>query len=69
LPQDNSDATYCKRRTPSDSEITAEELASQSAEYLYNKIRMLAPPYPNAYILTVDGKKLMITSAHIEDGG
>jgi methionyl-tRNA formyltransferase len=68
IPQDDSVATYFKRRTPSDSEITAEELASQPAEYLYNKIRMLADPYPNAYILTADGKKLMITVAHIEDG-
>jgi methionyl-tRNA formyltransferase len=68
VPQENSFATYCKRRTPSDSEITAEELASQPAEYLCNKIRMLADPYPNAYILTADRKKLMITAAHIEDG-
>lgn len=68
VPQDNSVATYCKRRSPSDSEITAEELASQPAEYLYNKIRMLADPYPNAYILTADGKRLMITAAHINDG-
>jgi methionyl-tRNA formyltransferase len=64
--QDHSAATYCNRRAPSDSHITLEELASQSAEYLYNKIRMLADPYPNAYILTADGKKLIITSAHIE---
>jgi len=68
VQQNNLFATYCKRRTPSDSEITAEELASQPAEYLYNKIRMLDDPYPNAYILTADGKKLMITAAHIEDG-
>lgn len=68
LSQDKSVATYCKRRTPSESEITAEELASQPAEYLYNKIRMLADPYPNAYIVTADGKKLMITSAYIKQG-
>jgi methionyl-tRNA formyltransferase len=67
-PQDHSKATFCKRRTPGDSEITAEELASKPAEYLYNKIRMLADPYPNAYILTADGKKLMITAVHIEEG-
>jgi len=68
IPQDHSKATYCKRRTPGDSQITNEELASKPAEYLYNKIRMLAAPYPNAYILTADGKKLMITAAHIEEG-
>jgi methionyl-tRNA formyltransferase len=68
VPQDHSKATFSKRRTPSDSEITADELARKPAEYLYNKIRMLADPYPNAYILTADGKKLMITAAHIEEG-
>lgn len=66
--QDHSAATFCKRRTPSDSEITPDELATKPAEYLYNKIRMLADPYPNAYILTADGKKLLIKSAHIEEG-
>jgi len=68
VPQDHSVATFCKRRTLGDSEITADELFSKPAEYLYNKIRMLSDPYPNAYILTADGKKLMITAAHIEKG-
>jgi methionyl-tRNA formyltransferase len=67
-PQDHSAATYCKRRNPSDSEITMDELASKPAEYLYNKIRMLSDPYPNAYIMTADGKKLMLTAAHIKEG-
>jgi methionyl-tRNA formyltransferase len=68
VQQDHSAATFCGRRTARDSEITTEELASKPAEYLYNKIRMLADPYPNAYIVTADGKKLMIKSAHIEEG-
>lgn len=68
LPQDNSLATFCKRLSPIDSEITPQELATKSAQYLYNKIRMLADPYPNAFILTSDGKKLVITAAHIEEG-
>lgn len=67
VPQDHSAATYCKRRTPGDSEITIEELSSQTAKYLYDKIRMLADPYPNAYIRCADGKKLMLTVAHIEE--
>lgn len=66
VPQDHSSATFCKRRTPADSEITAKELAEESALYLYNKIRMLTDPYPNAYIKAADGTKLYITSAHIE---
>jgi methionyl-tRNA formyltransferase len=69
VPQDHSKATFCKRRTPAESEITAEDLASKPATYLYNKIRMLADPYPNAFILTADGKKLIITAAHIEEEG
>jgi len=67
LPQDSSKATFCKRRIPDDSEITFEELRLKPAEYLYNKIRMLASPYPNAYIRTSDGKRLMIDSAYIDD--
>ena len=66
MPQDHSSATFCERRTSAESEITHEELTNQSALYLYNKIRMLADPYPNAYIMTADGKRLFITSAHIE---
>jgi len=68
VTQDHALATYCKRRSPVDSEITIEELASQPAEYLYNKIRMLADPYPNAYITCADGNRLILTAAHIEDG-
>lgn len=66
-PQESAQATYCERRKLADSEITTEELANKSAQYLYDKIRMLADPYPNAFIRTADGKKLMITSAHIAE--
>ena len=64
--QDESQATYCKRRKPADSEITIKELQSQSSEYLFNKIRMLEDPYPNAFIRTIDGKKLLIKFAELE---
>lgn len=66
VPQDHSKATYCKRRTPEESEITIEEIKERSAEYLFDKIRMLSPPYPNAFIYTNDGKKLIIKSAEIQ---
>jgi len=59
-------ATYCKRRKPSDSEITLKEIQESSAKYLYNKIRMLNTPYPNAFIRCSDGKKLFITKSYIE---
>lgn len=63
--QDHSQSTYFKRRKPKDSEITIFELENMPAEYLYNKVRMLADPYPNAYIKTSDGKKLIIKEVKI----
>ena len=65
--QNNEDATYCKRRTPEQSEITLTELESKTSDYLYNKIRMLQDPYPNPFIKTIDGKKLIIKNIQIVD--
>ena len=36
VKQNHSDATYFKRRKPSMSEITVEEISTKSGEYLYN---------------------------------
>ena len=66
-PQDHTQATHFNRRNTADSEITINEIKYESSEFLYNKIRMLADPYPNAYIKTKDGKKLIILSVKIED--
>ena len=38
----------------------------KKVQYLYNKIRMLQDPYPNAYIVTKDNKKLFIKKAEIK---
>ena len=65
--QNHNEATYFKRRTKADSEITLEEITDKSSDFLYNKIRMLADPYPNAFIKTKDGKKLVIIEAKIEE--
>ena len=65
--QDHSKATYFKRRKEEDSEITIDELNTKDADYLYNKIRMLQDPYPNPYIRTADGKKLILLKAKIEE--
>ena len=64
--QNNNQSTYFSRRKPSDSEITVNEILSQSADYLYNKIRMLTDPYPNAYIKDKNGHKVYITNAYIK---
>jgi len=66
-PQNHNNATYYKRRKKVQSEITLDELTGNTAEFLFNKIRMLADPYPNAYFKTNDGKKLVILSARVED--
>lgn len=66
-PQDETKATYCKRRLAHQSEITMDELQNQSTQYLYNKIRMLEDPYPNAFIKTKDGQKLIIKYAELSD--
>jgi methionyl-tRNA formyltransferase len=66
IMQEEKKATYYKRRTPKMSEITVDEIKSLSAEQLYNKIRCLTDPYPNAYILCGDGKKLFLKDASIK---
>ena len=65
--QDEEKATYFNRRKPHESEITIDELTNQSSLYLYNKIRMLQDPYPNAFIKTIDGKKIILKHVIIED--
>ena len=65
ISQEESMATHYKRRLPKDSEITLDEIKTQTAEYLFNKVRMLESPYPNAFIRTADGKALKIKSVEI----
>ncbi len=45
-----------EKRTPADSRIKKEDLTSISTEDLYNLIRSLGEPYPNAYIEDEVGK-------------
>jgi methionyl-tRNA formyltransferase len=63
--QEGEPTTY-KRRKPKQSEITIDELTGMPGEMLYNKIRMLTDPYPNAFIRTIDGGKLYLTEARYE---
>tara|TARA_E500000305_G_scaffold99914_1_gene92423 strand:+ start:887 stop:1558 length:672 start_codon:yes stop_codon:yes gene_type:complete len=62
--QDHSEATYYKRRKPEDSEIKYTDILGCTAEDVYNKVRALQDPYPNAYISCKDGTRLYITEAH-----
>tara|TARA_R100001463_G_scaffold125798_1_gene183317 strand:+ start:1748 stop:2407 length:660 start_codon:yes stop_codon:yes gene_type:complete len=66
IEQNDEISTYYSRRKPNESEITYEEITTKSAEYIYDKIRMLRDPYPNAYIVGRDGKKVYITDAYIK---
>jgi methionyl-tRNA formyltransferase len=67
VEQDESKATFFNRLNPLQSEITVDELENRPSFWLYNKVRMLTDPYPNAYIVCKDGKKLFINSSYIED--
>lgn len=54
--------TVFKRRQPFESELKS---LNYSNQYLYNFIRMLEDPYPNAFI-KIDGRKLIFSSAKIK---
>lgn len=58
-------ATTYPRRLPKQSEITQEEWQGMPAKYIYNKIRCLQDPYPNAYTRCADGNKLYLTESHL----
>ncbi len=54
-------ASFYKRRTPNQSEL---KNLNFSNEYLYNFIRMLSDPYPNAF-LRIGKKKIFFKSAEL----
>ena len=58
--QDEPLASYRKRRKPEESEIQIQDFYNLSAAELSRKINCLADPYPNAYIVCADGRKLFI---------
>ena len=59
--QDHAQATMCKRRKPTDSEIKLEDFLVLNATQLYNKIRCLQNPYPRPFIKCKNGTRLYIT--------
>lgn len=64
--QDNSKSTIYARRKPEQSEIKISDILSCTSLQLHDKIRSLQDPYPNAYIICSDGKKLYIKLSEIE---
>ena len=55
--------TYYKRRKPTESELTS---LNYSKKYLYDFIRMLEDPYPNAFI-KIGKKKIVFKSAELKN--
>ena len=64
IPQDDSKAVYYERRKPKDSEF--HNFFIDSLETIYDFIRMLADPYPNAFIKSGD-KKITFKDAQLHD--
>ncbi len=58
---------YRKRRTPDESEITADLLDGATARQMHDFIRSLQDPYPVAFIRMADGRKLYINQTTIEE--
>ena len=58
-PQTNENASYTKKRSPSDGEISREMSASEAARL----VRALNGPYPSAFIVMENGDKLYINEA------
>ena len=54
--------TYYKRRKPKESELNL----NKSKEYVYNFIRMLSDPYPNAFI-KIGKRKILFKSAKLQN--
>ena len=58
--QNISDVTYFKRRKPEQGKITFDHIKDKSLNELYNFIRCLSDPYPNAYMEDTEGNRLLI---------
>ena len=57
--QEHDQATFCKRRSPADSEIKPEDFSQHDSEYFFNMVRSLQQPYPECYIKCKTGKIIL----------
>ena len=57
--QDVSQGTYYKRRKPEESKLNVEDFNKMTLEELYNFIRSLTDPYPNAFMEDNEGNRLV----------
>ena len=63
IQKQNGHSTYYKRRKPEESELNL----NKSKQYIYNFIRMLSDPYPNAFI-KIEKHKIIFKSTKLENG-
>lgn len=61
--QNHEEATSFKRRKPEESEV----FLTDSAETIYNKVRCLQYPYPQAFIRNAAGEKIFLNSVSLKD--
>jgi methionyl-tRNA formyltransferase len=59
VEQDITKGSYYNRRKPSESKLPINSLKEKSLKELYDFIRALTDPYPNAYIEDEEGNKLI----------
>jgi methionyl-tRNA formyltransferase len=57
--QDVSKGSFFKRRKPEESKLDIDDFNKMTLKELYNFIRSLTDPYPNAYIEDKDGNRLI----------
>jgi len=62
--QDLASGNYVKRRKPEESQLFPEDFNFSDVTALYNKIRCLTAPYPNAYIEDEKGNRLFFEKVH-----
>lgn len=60
--QNIQNGSYYKRRKPEESKLLRNDFSNKSLKELYNFIRSLTDPYPNAYLEDEFGNKLVFTN-------
>ena len=63
-PQNLEEGSYVKRRNPKESKLLPQDFDFSDITALYNKIRCLTAPYPNAYIEDDKGNRLYFEKVH-----
>ncbi len=65
--QNEAESTTYKRRRKSESELTSEMLKNMGSRQIHDFIRALQDPYPNAYIVGKDNRKIYLTDSKLEE--